>query len=547
MRALAALAAAPRVTQRRRFAPCRCAGAAAAPDGGVSIGVDFGTTNSAVASVSGRTPRILAGPDGARTTPSAVSFLPGGGVLVGAPAVRAAAANPASTFTSVKRVLGRAFDEPAVGEELALARYAAHADAAGGVALHCPALGHALAPEAVAALVLHHMGGFAQAQLGAPPPWSAVLAVPARFNDAQRQATLAAAEAAGLRVLRLINEPTAAALAYGFGCEQAGVHGRREQPGSSGGGSGDECDDDEEEELVLVYDLGGGTLDVSLLDVGSGVFEVLASCGDARLGGDDFDAELARWLRDQPGGGAAAPTALLALAEAAKVALSEEEAVAVALAGGIAATLTRELLETRCAHLLQRCAAPLHRVLQDARRSGGRAVRGEDLRAVLLVGGATRMPAVRALVRDITGQARSSLPLPARMRLCLTPSARTSLLLPGLPHLPATRRRWRAWTRTRWLHSAARCRRRRWRGSCRAATPSCWMRRPTARTLRRCWSACMARWTAQPATAVAAGAVAAQRRRPPPAPPSRAHCARGGARCWWHLATPGWALPPKLR
>jgi molecular chaperone DnaK len=427
MRALAAAAAAPcaAAQRRRRSAPRRCAAAAAAaPDGGgVSIGVDFGTTNSAVASVTGRTPRILTGPDGARTTPSAVSFLPaGGGVLVGAPAARAAAANPSNTFTSVKRVLGRAFDEPAVREELALARYAADADAAGGVALRCPALGHALAPEAVAALLLRHLAGFAQAQLGAPPPWSAVLAVPARFNDAQRQATLAAAEAAGLRVLRLINEPTAAALAYGFGCEQAGVRERREQP-VSGGGSGDDSDDDDDddddEELVLVYDLGGGTLDVSLLDVGSGVFEVLASCGDARLGGDDFDAELARWLRDQPGGANAAPTALLALAEAAKVALSEEEAVAVALAGGAAATLTRELLEARCAHLLERCAAPLRRVLQDARRSGGRAVRVEDLRAVLLVGGATRMPAVRALVRDVTGQARPHARLPppgAQMR-----------------------------------------------------------------------------------------------------------------------------------
>jgi len=365
----------------------------------LAVGVDFGTTNSAVAYVDGRTPVVVRDQGGRRTTPSVVSILPGGSVLVGLPAARAAAANAANTYSSVKRVLGLRFDEAAAQEVLASASFEARCDDGGGIALLCPALGKALAPQGLAALVMRHLGSLVQARLGVGPPWPAVLAVPARFSDPQRQATLAAAEAAGLQVLRLINEPTAAALAYGFGCEEAGS--RRGPRAVSG--------DDADEELVLVFDLGGGTLDVSLLDVGHGVFDVLASSGDARLGGDDFDAELARWMLElavtaapsAPG----AAAALLAVAEAAKVALSDDDAVAVQLPGGGAPlTLTRAAMEARCAPLLQRCAVPVRAVLAEARRDGGSAVAPSDLAAVLLVGGATRMPAVRALVRQLTGQ-----------------------------------------------------------------------------------------------------------------------------------------------
>ena len=363
--------------------------------------MDFGTTNSAVACVEGRTPVVLRDQEGRRTTPSVVSLLPGGSVLVGLPAARAAAANAANTYSSVKRVLGLQFHEAAAQEVLASASFDARPDDGGGIALLCPALGKALAPQGLAALIMRHLGSLAQARTGAGPPWPAVLAVPARFTDPQRQATLAAAEAAGLQVLRLINEPTAAALAYGFGCEEAGARGSR---------GGDEEEEEAREELVLVFDLGGGTLDVSLLDVGGGVFDVLASSGDARLGGDDFDAEVARWMAEL--GGAPAPSAgggaaLLAVAEAAKVALSDDEAVAVQLPGAAAGaplTLTRAAMEARCAPLLQRCAVPVRAVFEEARRDGGGAVAPSDLAAVLLVGGATRMPAVRALVRQLTGR-----------------------------------------------------------------------------------------------------------------------------------------------
>ena len=358
------------------------------------MGIDLGTTNSAVARVVGRTATILTGPDGRRTTPSVVSFTPA--VLVGAPAVRAASANAENTFFSVKRLLGRSFADEGVQEELSHLPFQARAGAGGGVLLHCPALSRGLAPEAVSALVLRQLASFAAPQ---EAPLRAVLAVPARFDDAQRQATLTAAAAAGLDVLRLLNEPTAAALAYGFGCPAGG--GQAASPG----------EEVREEELVLVFDLGGGTLDVSLLDVSCGVFQVLASSGDARLGGNDFDAVVVSWLREQQqlAGGAVADSAqsLLVAAEALKVALSQETQVAVSLApGGAQAVLTRAELERRCATLLARCAQPLHRVLEDAVRSDGRSVAPEDLAAVLLVGGATRMPAVRALVREVTRQVR---------------------------------------------------------------------------------------------------------------------------------------------
>ena len=194
------------------------------------LGIDLGTTNSAVACVRGRLPVCLPGPDGRSTTPSVVSFLPGSAPLVGAAAARAAAVNPANTFSSVKRLIGRRFDDPTVADELSRLPFSATASDTGGVSLHSPALGRNFAPEAVSAFVLRHLASYATSGVPAPPGQPVVLAVPARFSDAQRQATCAAVEAAGLRLLRLINEPTAAALAYGYGCPEGG--------GDEGGGAG---------------------------------------------------------------------------------------------------------------------------------------------------------------------------------------------------------------------------------------------------------------------------------------------------------------------
>ena len=289
--------------------------------------------------------------------------------------------------------------DPTVQEELARLPFRASEASGGGCVLHCPSLGRDLPPEALSALLLRHLAAYAGPIDAAAPPTDCVLAVPARFSDAQRQATRAAAEAAGLHVLRLITEPTAAALAYGFGCPAGG---------GSAPGQAEGARDVAEEELILVFDLGGGTLDVSLLDVGAGVFHVLASAGDARLGGNDFDGAALGWLR---AAGALPPSDAdgthaarhLAAAEALKCALSDADAADVPLPGGGSARLTRAALETLCAPLLERAALPLREVLAEAARPDGSPVELGDIAAVLLVGGATRMPAVRALVQRETG------------------------------------------------------------------------------------------------------------------------------------------------
>ena len=362
-----------------------------------AVGIDLGTTNSSVAVIAGRSASVLRGPEGRCLIPSVVSLSPAA-VLVGELAQREAAGNPGNTFFNAKRLLGRPFDDPAVQEELSRSPFAAEAGSDGGVQLHCPALARNLAPEEVSEHVLRHLASLATAAhpQAAGDAVRAVIAVPARFTDAQRQATRRAATAAGLELLRLINEPTAAALAYGFGCPAGGTDGTVDF-------------NDVEEELVLVFDLGGGTLDVSVIDVGCGVFDVLASCGDARLGGSDFDAVVTAWVRAQqqaaglPNGDGHPSPELLARAEAAKVALSDKAAVEVELDATRRAVLTRDELEELSRPLLERCAAPLQQVLSDARRADGAPVLAEELAAVLLVGGATRMPAVRSLVQRITG------------------------------------------------------------------------------------------------------------------------------------------------
>jgi molecular chaperone DnaK len=334
-----------------------------------------------------------------------VSFSPPE-VLVGRPAAAEVRRNPANTFFNVKRLLGRQVADPAVQEELSRLPFAVQQSKSGQVLLVCPALSRSLAPEAVSSLLVRHLVSFAEAahsQLEPPgekTPVQAVVAVPTRFTDAQRQATSAAVKAAGVELLRLVNEPTAAALAYGFG--------------ASGDGAAGENDlDDVEEQLVLVFDLGGGTLDVSVLDVGCGVFQVLASSGDSYLGGNDFDAAVVSWIREQqraagiPDREGPPTPEVVAAAEAAKIALSEEAAVVVALdpSSRQLATLTRDELERRTEPLLQRCAAILREVLADAQRTDETRIDAQELAAVLLVGGATRMPAVRELVQEVTGHA----------------------------------------------------------------------------------------------------------------------------------------------
>ena len=359
-----------------------------------AVGVDLGTTNSVVAVVSSRAASVVPGPDGKRLVPSVVSFQ-SQSVVVGEPALRGSGAD---TFYNVKRLIGRQFDEPDVQEELSRAPFTAIAAESGGVLLRCPALGRSLAPEEVSAHVLRHLASLALAAQPqeAQTPVSAVVAVPARFTNAQRMATRAAATQAGLDVLRIINEPTAAALAYGFGCP-------------AGGGDGSVDFNDIEEQLVLVFDLGGGTLDVSIVDVGCGIFHVLGSCGDARLGGSDFDAVVTTWMQQQQRAAgmsehSGAPSLeLLAAAEAAKIALSEHQSTEVVLDVSRKAVLTRDELQTMATRLLERCATPLYQVMSDARRSDGSPVRADELAAVLLVGGATRMPAIRDLVKQITG------------------------------------------------------------------------------------------------------------------------------------------------
>ena len=349
-----------------------------------AVGIDLGTTNSLVAVFEESGPRLLANAEGSVTTPSVVAFAEDGERVVGQLARRAATLDPRNTCYSVKRFIGRRFDEvtdearavafPVVPGTDGMARF----DVGGGQ----------YTPEAISALILAKLakdGGDAIGGGGVP----AVITVPAHFNDAQRTATRHAGRIAGLDVLRIINEPTAAALAYGLE--------RREH------------------RTALVFDLGGGTFDVSVLDVGEGVVEVRATAGDPHLGGDDFDRRLADRLagdfqREHGVDPCADPQAtqrLLEAAEQAKVELSGMTRTKVSVPfigmgeGGtrhLAASVTRELLEQVTADLLDRLREPVVRALADAQLTA------DDLDEVILVGGATRMPAVQAMVRELTGR-----------------------------------------------------------------------------------------------------------------------------------------------
>ena len=347
------------------------------------VGIDLGTTNSVIAVLEGERPAVIANAEGSRTTPSVVAFRENNERLVGQLAKRQAVLNPAKTFASVKRFIGRRPDE--VSDEMKMVPYQI---AAGHEAVKFRVDDKTFAPEEISALVLRKLADDAAKYLGEKVT-DAVITVPAYFNDAQRQATKDAGRIAGLNVLRIINEPTAAALAYGL--------------------------DKKRHETILVFDLGGGTFDVSVLEVGDGVFEVKSTHGDTHLGGDDFDKALVDWLaaefkRDNGIDLLTDKQALQRLtegAEKAKIQLSTVTETSVNLpfitadATGprhLDMKLTRAKFEELTQPLVERCRGPVEKALADAKLSA------KDVDEIILVGGSSRIPAVQRLVRSLTGK-----------------------------------------------------------------------------------------------------------------------------------------------
>lgn len=349
------------------------------------VGIDLGTTNSCVAVMEGGKPTVIANAEGFRTTPSVVAFAKNGDRLVGQIAKRQAVMNPENTFYSVKRFIGRRFEE--VTNEATEVSYKI-LQSGGNVKLDCPAAGKQFAPEEISAQVLRKLVEDASKYLGETVT-QAVITVPAYFNDSQRQATKDAGKIAGIEVLRIINEPTAASLAYGF--------------------------DKKSNETILVFDLGGGTFDVSVLEVGDGVFEVLATSGDTHLGGDDFDKKIVDFLAEEFRRAEGidlrkdkqALQRLTEAAEKAKIELSSVTQAEINLPFITATqdgpkhldtTLTRARFEELCSDLIDRCRIPVENALRDAKLSK------TDIDEVVLVGGSTRIPAVQQLVKTALGK-----------------------------------------------------------------------------------------------------------------------------------------------
>ncbi|RAM51025.1 molecular chaperone DnaK [Mastigocladus laminosus UU774] len=349
------------------------------------VGIDLGTTNSCVAVMEGGKPTVIANAEGFRTTPSVVAFAKNGDTLVGQIAKRQAVMNPENTFYSVKRFIGRRYEE--VTNEATEVSYKV-IQSGGNVKLDCPQAGKAFAPEEISAKVLRKLVEDASKYIGETVT-QAVITVPAYFNDSQRQATKDAGKIAGIEVLRIINEPTAASLAYGF--------------------------DKKSNETILVFDLGGGTFDVSILEVGDGVFEVLATSGDTHLGGDDFDKKIVDYLaeafRKDEGidlrKDRQALQRLTEAAEKAKIELSSVTQAEINLPFITATqdgpkhldmTLTRAKFEELCSDLIDRCRIPVENALRDAKLSKN------DIDEVVLVGGSTRIPAVQDVVKRILGK-----------------------------------------------------------------------------------------------------------------------------------------------
>lgn len=349
------------------------------------VGIDLGTTNSCVAVMEGGQPVVIANAEGTRTTPSVVAYAKNGDRLVGQIAKRQGVMNPENTYYSVKRFIGRKSDE--VGQESQQVAYKVVRDGS-SVKLESPAQGKQFAPEEISAQVLRKLVDDASKYLGEKVT-QAVITVPAYFNDSQRQATKDAGKVAGIEVLRIVNEPTAAALAYGL--------------------------DKQEDETILVFDLGGGTFDVSLLEVGDGIVEVKSTSGDTHLGGDDFDKKIVDWIaaefqrnegvdlrKDKQ-----ALQRLTEAAEKAKIELSNSTQTTINLPfitatqdgpKHIDLTLTRSQFEQMCSDLLDRCRIPVEQALRDAKMTA------KDIDEVVLVGGSTRIPAVQNLVRQLTNK-----------------------------------------------------------------------------------------------------------------------------------------------
>ena len=351
------------------------------------IGIDLGTTNSCVAIMEGSQPRVIENAEGARTTPSIVAFTEGGERLVGQPAKRQAVTNSENTIFAVKRLIGRRVDDPEVEKDKKLVPYKI-VDGGNGDAW-VEVRGQKYSPSQISAFILQKMKETAENYLGEPVT-QAVITVPAYFNDAQRQATKDAGKIAGLEVLRIINEPTASALAYGFG--EGAAH-----------------------QTIAVYDLGGGTFDISILELGDGVFEVKATNGDTHLGGDDFDQRIIQWLIEEfkTAEGidlSSDRVALQRLKEAAEKAKQELSTVLQseinlpfisADASGpkhLQATLSRAKLEQLTADLIERTLEPVRLALKDA------GLRASEIDEVILVGGQTRMPAVQNAVKKFFGK-----------------------------------------------------------------------------------------------------------------------------------------------
>ncbi|MDB5667942.1 MAG: dnaK [Alphaproteobacteria bacterium] len=350
------------------------------------IGIDLGTTNSCVAVMEGGTAKVIENAEGARTTPSIVAFTKDGERLVGQPAKRQAVTNPENTVFAVKRLIGRRFDDPMTKKDMELVPYEITKGPNGDAWVH--AGGKDYSPSQISAFTLQKMKETAEAYLGETVT-QAVITVPAYFNDAQRQATKDAGQIAGLEVLRIINEPTAAALAYGL--------------------------EKNDGKTIAVYDLGGGTFDISVLEIGDGVFEVKSTNGDTFLGGEDFDAKIVDYLADEfkKQEGIDLRSDRLALqrlkegAERAKIELSSAQTTEVNLPfitadqngpKHLVKAITRADLERLVGDLIKRTLEPCRKALEDA------GVKSADIDEVVLVGGMTRMPRVREVVKEFFGK-----------------------------------------------------------------------------------------------------------------------------------------------
>ena len=350
---------------------------------GKSVGIDLGTTNSVVAVMEGGKPTVISNVEGGRTTPSVVAFTKTGERLVGQMARRQAVLNAKNTVYSIKRFMGRRFDE--VAEEMKIVPYSVKPTAEGGCKVE--AGGKDYMPEEISAMILRKLKEDAEKYLGEKVT-SAVITVPAYFNDSQRQATKNAGTIAGLDVLRIINEPTAAALAYGL--------------------------EGKKNETILVFDLGGGTFDVSVLEVSEGLLEVRSTSGDTHLGGDDFDHKIVEWLasdfKAKEGvdlkNDSQALQRLTEAAERAKIELSSVAETTISLPfitanqdgpKHLEVKLTRALFNELTRDLVERCRKPVESALSDAK------LKPDELNEIVLVGGSTRIPAVQELVKSLTG------------------------------------------------------------------------------------------------------------------------------------------------